>query len=93
MNRFLAALIFGTVASLLWELDFDEILRFYILLPFFIALFKPLYLPEHLLGFVIGMVFTFGGILPILVGTVILIGCYLVYKTAMGFKSLFIQRN
>lgn len=93
LNRFLAALIFGTIASLLWELDFDEILRFYILLPFFIALFKPLYLPEYLLGFVIGMVFTFGGILPILVGTVILIGCYLVYKTAMGLKSLFIQRH
>ncbi|PIB26717.1 hypothetical protein [Maribacter sp. 4G9] len=89
IRRFLAAFIFGALASLLWEFKLDEILQYYILLPLPIALFKPVHLPEYLLGFVIGMLFTFGGILPIIVGLVLMLICFLIYKFVRILKSLF----
>lgn len=92
LNRFLSALVFGVVASILWELDQAETLSFYILLPLPIALFKPLYLPEYLLGFVIGMLFTFGGMLPIIVGSVLIFLCFLIFKFMGVLKSIF-KRN
>lgn len=89
ISRFLAAFIFGLTASLLWEFDLVEILQFYILLPLPIALVRPLHLPEYLLGFVLGMLFTFGGMLPILVGLVLTILCYAIHKLKGFLKLLF----
>lgn len=89
VKRVLAAFIFGLIASILWEFNFDEILPFYILLPLPIALIKPLHLPEYLLGFVLGMLFTFGGILPILVGLVLILLCYLIHKIIRFLKEQF----
>ncbi len=88
---FLAALLFGISASLLWEFNFAHILQYFILLPVLIAFFKPVYMPQHLLGFVIGMLFTFGGILPILFGTVLLVLCFLVNKVIGILKSTLIR--
>ena len=89
IRRFLSAFLFGALASLLWEFKLDEILQYYILLPLPIALFKPVHLPEYLLGFVIGMLFTFGGILPIIIGLVLMLLCFLTYKFVRVLKSLF----
>ncbi|SNY95042.1 hypothetical protein [Flagellimonas pacifica] len=89
LKHFLGALIFGLIASLQWELNFDSILQYYILLPILVAFYKPVHLPECLLGFVIGMLFTFGGILPIIVGVVLLIICFLVNKLVQTLKNLF----
>lgn len=79
-TRFLVALLFGVAVSLLWKFDLRHILQYFILLPVVIAFFKPIYFPEYLLGFVIGMLFTFGGVLPIMIGSVLLIVCFVVYK-------------
>ena len=84
LQRFSAALLFGLVASILWKFGFNDFLKYYILSPIVIAIFRPLYFSEYLLGFVIGMLFTFGGILPIIVGTVLLILCFLVNKIVIG---------
>ena len=78
VQRFLAALVFGITAALLWEFKLEEILQYFILLPILIAFFIPVYLPEFLLGFVLGMTYTFGGILPIIVGLVLLLICFFI---------------
>jgi hypothetical protein len=44
-----------------------------------LALFFPIYRPAYLLGFIVGMIYTFGGILPIVAGGIMAIICYLLY--------------
>ena len=91
LKHFLTALLFGIVASILWEFRLADILQYFILLPILIAFFKPVHLPEFLLGFVIGMSYTFGGILPIIVGTVLVVICFLVNKLVGAVKNIFIK--
>lgn len=93
LKRFLSALIFGVIASLLWKLNLESILPYFILSPLLIAIFKPIHLPEYLLGFVFGMLFTFGGLLSILVGTVLLILCFLINKLIQFLRSFFFYKN
>lgn len=93
IRRFIAAFVFGLIASILWELNLDEILPFYILLPLLLALIKPLHRPEYLLGFVLGMLFTFGGILPILAGLILTLLCFVIHKLIRFMKLLFKGRR
>jgi hypothetical protein len=88
LKGFLAALLFGIISSLLWEFDFANILQYFILAPVLLSFFKPVHSPEYLLGFVIGMLFTFGGILPIIFGTVLLVLCFLVNLLTRGIKTV-----
>ncbi len=92
LKHFLAALVFGIIASLLWEFNQEHILQYYILLPILIAFFRPVNFPECFLGFVIGMLFTFGGILPMIIGTVLLVLCFLVNILIRVLKNLFFRK-
>lgn len=78
LKRFLAALGFGLVMSILWEFNYQSVLQYLILIPVLLSFFKPIHLPEYFMGFALGMLFTFGGVLPILFGMVLLILCFLV---------------
>jgi len=78
-NGFIAGLIFGITISLLWELKQVHILRYTICLPFLISFFKPVHLPGNLLGFILGATYTFGGILPIFIGLVLLTLSFLIW--------------
>jgi len=80
LKRFLASLAFGILLSLLWEFRLEGLLQYLIFLPVVIALFRPVHFPECLLGFVLGMLYTFGGILPILVGTVLVVLSWIANK-------------
>ncbi|MFD2561545.1 hypothetical protein [Aquimarina rubra] len=78
-NGFIGGLVFGILISLLWEFRLENILSYAILLPIPIALFLRVHLPGNLLGFIIGLTYTFGGILPIGIGTVLIIGSFLIW--------------
>lgn len=75
---FISALVFGIVLSTFFTLGNKDI-PFYMMMSLFAAaLFFPIYRAECFLGFVIGMTFTFGGVLPIGIGTILaLIGAVL----------------
>lgn len=88
LKRFLAALAFGILISLLWEFNFESFLQYFILFPIVIAFFKPVHLPEYLMGFVLGMLFTFGGVLPILIGVILLVICFLINKLMRILRNL-----
>lgn len=47
---------------------------------FVIALFFPIYKSEYFLGFIIGLTYTFGGVLPILIGLFLAIIGFLLFK-------------
>jgi len=88
LKRFLAALVFSTLISLLWEFKLEAYLQYIILFPFVIALFKPVHFPEYFMGFVLGLVFTFGGILPLIIGLVLLTISFLINKIVSIIRNL-----
>jgi hypothetical protein len=87
---FAGALLFGIVLSTSFTLGYAAIPRNMVTSIFVIALFFPIYRAECLLGFVIGMTFTFGAVLPTGVGSVFaLIGAilYLFFRPAILFVA------
>lgn len=76
---FVGALLFGMVLSVFFTLGNQDV-PFYMLVGLLVlGFFLPLYRAECLLGFVIGMTFTFGGVLPILIGTILVLICSVLY--------------
>ena len=92
LKRFLAALIFGMGASLLWKFKLDDVLQYYILIPVVIAFFRPVHLPEFLLGFTLGMLYSFGGVLPVIVGLVLMILCFVIRKLTQWIGSAVVSK-
>lgn len=85
---FLFALSFGILLSVFFTLGYSNLSGYMINGLFLLALFFPIYRAECLLGFVIGMTFTFGAVLPTGVGTILaLIGLvlYLYVRTGIIF--------
>ncbi len=77
--RFLGALMFGVLLSFFFTIGSDipgYMMIGIILISFFVSLFRP----EYLLGFVLGMTYTFGAILPIGIGIVLTIIFIIAYK-------------
>ena len=90
LYQFAGALLFGMVLSVFFSLGNTDIPGYMILAIFPLALFYPMYRSECLLGFVIGMTFTFGGVLPIAIGSILLLVCaaiYLVIRPAILYIS------
>lgn len=90
---FLGALLFGIVLSTTFTLGIKDIPGYMLISVFILALFLPIYRAECLLGFVIGMTFTFGAVLPTGIGSIlVLIGAVLYWlaRKALqlsGYKS------
>ncbi len=93
--RFLIAFSFGVLLSVFFTLGYSNLSGYMMYGLFLLALFFPIYRAECLLGFVIGMTFTFGAVLPIGVGALLtLIGVvlYLYIRPGIIFivKKLFL---
>jgi hypothetical protein len=86
MYGFAGALLFGVALSITYTLGFKDIPGYMINGLLILALFFPIYRAECLLGFVIGMTFTFGAVLPTGIGSIFaLIGAvlYLFVRTLL----------
>ncbi len=86
--RFLFALSFGILLSLFITLDYSDLSGYMMYGLLLLALFYPIYRAECYLGFVIGMTYTIGAVLPTGVGIVLaLIGAvlYLYVRTGIIF--------
>lgn len=64
---FIAALAFGILLSVFFTLGYADMPLYMIIALFIVSLGFPIYRAECFLGFVFGMTFTFGGVLPIIV--------------------------
>ena len=85
---FIGALSFGILLSVFFTLNYTEIPFYLIVTLLLLAFFLPIYRAECFLGFVIGMTFTFGGVLPILIISILsLIGAllYLIIRPGILF--------
>jgi len=67
---FTGALVFGILLSVLFTLDYSNISGYMLIGMLLLALFFPIYRAECILGFVIGMTFTFGAALPTAFGAI-----------------------
>jgi hypothetical protein len=75
---FAGALLFGIALSTFFTLGYKDIPGYMVNSIFIISLFFPIYRAECLLGFVIGMTYTFGAVLPTGIGCIFaLIGAVL----------------
>lgn len=77
---FLGALCFGIFLSVFFTFGFTDIPFYMFIGLLLLSLFLPVYRAECLLGFVIGMTFTFGGVLPVGIGSILLLISILIYK-------------
>lgn len=68
---FAGAVLFGTLLSILFILDYSNIIGFMFIGLILLALLVPIYRAECILGFVIAMTFTFGAVLPTAFGSLI----------------------
>ncbi|QNP52320.1 hypothetical protein [Hymenobacter qilianensis] len=74
----IGALFFGILLSIFFTFGYSDIQGYMMNGLFILALFLPIYRAECLLGFVIGMSFTFGAVLPTIAGLIFaLIGAVL----------------
>ena len=76
---FLAALLLAIIISFSFTTGNTQISDLLFLGLPVIALFLPIYHPAYLLGFVVGMMYTFGGVLPVLVGGIMSGICYILF--------------
>lgn len=77
---FFAALLFGILLSVSFALRVSGLPGYMMLSVFALALFFPVYRSEYLLGFILGLVYTFGGVLPILIGSILILGAVVIHK-------------
>jgi len=70
--RFLFALLFGILLSVFFTLGYSSVSGGMIRSLFVLALLFPIYRAECLLGFVLGMTYTFGAVLPVAIGGILL---------------------
>ncbi|UOQ52183.1 hypothetical protein [Hymenobacter cellulosivorans] len=68
---FVGALLFGVVIAVLFTAGESDTAGNVMLGLFVVAFFVPIYRPECLLGFVLSMTYTFGAVLPTIIGTVL----------------------
>ena len=93
---FTGALFFGILLSVFFSFGYSDISGYMLSGPFLLALFVPIYRAECMLGFVLGMTFTFGAVLPTAVGSILaLVGAILylyvrpvVLNIASGFLRI-----
>ena len=76
---FLSALLFGIVLGISVVNGFEIFLSNVPFILFSAALFFPTYKAEYFLGFVLGLTYFIGGVLPVVVGSVFLLISALIY--------------
>ena len=87
---FIGALFFGILLSILFILGYSGILGYMILALLLFGLFFPIYRAEYLLGFVVGMTFTFGAVLPTVFGSIlVLLSAMLYLYVRPGVSKIF----
>ncbi len=79
ISAFLGSLFMGILISVLFTLGFEDLLGYIMLGLLLVGIFLPTYRSEYLVGFIIGMTYTFGGILPVLIGSVLVLAGFLMH--------------
>lgn len=77
---FLGGLVYGALLASFWAFGLEDFMPPMLLLPLALAFFLPTYRAECLLGFVLAMAWTFGGVLPLAIGIILIVGAWIIYE-------------
>ncbi|MDQ3229211.1 MAG: hypothetical protein M3Q13_05680 [Pseudomonadota bacterium] len=86
VTGFIGSLLFGILLSVSFTNDHETVASLLFRGMFLLALLLPAYRAEYLLGFVLGMTFTFGAVLPTAIGTLFVVlsaGAHLLVRPAL----------
>lgn len=86
------ALGFGVLLSVFFMRGDDQVTSVMFASLFVIALVVPIYRAECLLGFVLGMAYTFGGVLPSIIGSIVALIALVIHRCARA-AFLFLGRK
>lgn len=76
---FLVAILYAIIITISFKTGNTQISNLLFLGLPVIALFFPIYHSGYLLGFLVGMMYTFGGVLPVFIGGIMSIICYFLF--------------
>ncbi|MFN8714956.1 MAG: hypothetical protein ACK5Z2_19060 [Bacteroidota bacterium] len=79
-RAFIFSLIYALLIVGFYSAGISILSRSLFLLIFLIALFAPIYRAEYYLGFVLGLSFAFGGVLPVIIGFVLVTAGFVLHK-------------
>jgi signal transduction histidine kinase len=85
---FLISLLFAVTISLLFTYNVHDVPGYIILSILVIAILFPIYRAECVLGFVLGMIYTFGPVLPVLISGILAGLGFLINQIAQLIKSI-----
>jgi fructose-specific phosphotransferase system IIC component len=77
---FIGALFTGIFFSILFSYGFENVLGYFMLVLLSIGLFLPTYRSEYLLGFILGITYVFGSVLPTIIGSVLALAGLLMHE-------------
>src|SRR5205807_2304018 len=77
---FVGALLFGALLSAFFVSGQEQITLYMAGSIFILALLFPIYRAEYVLGFVVSMTFTFGSVLPTVVGAILVLAAAALYR-------------
>ncbi len=93
IGGFVGALLFGISLSLSFSLGYETLSSYLFFGMLLIALIFPVYRGEYILGFILGMTFTFGAILPTIISLIIAILSMIIhlyiYPLFKHFRTVF----
>jgi hypothetical protein len=87
LMSFFGSLLFGVVLGVSINIGFKEVSSNTHWILFVAAMLFPTYRAEYFLGFVLGLTYWVGGVLPIIVGGVFLVISLIIYKYLRGSIS------
>ncbi len=96
---FISAFAFAIIIVISSSTGNSEISYSMFKLLFVVAIFIPIYKSEYFLGFVLGLTYTFGGALPIIIGLVLVTVFYVIFKFIrpvfawLGLKIGLLKKN
>lgn len=90
---FIAFLIYGIAVSYIFTTGSEVILGYMALGLIAIAFFIPIYRPECLLGYILGMTYIFGAILPLLFGIIFWTLYIIAYKLPRFIVQYITKKN
>jgi len=77
---FVISLAYGIVLSACYFLGYPDGAAYMTLGIFGLALFFPVYRSEYFLGYVLGLTVSFGAVIPTLIGSILLLISFLIYR-------------
>lgn len=89
VGGFLGALIYGIVLSVAFVKGYEQLSALMAPALLIIALFFPIYRPQHFLGFVFGLTLTFGAFFPTGFGVVVGLVAFVIYNYLPPFRCTF----